>query len=124
MLEAVLAVFISGTVVVGSVVVMGTDVRTSAAVSGNLDLQQFVQAQIEIIQNAPFSLIGDYPDITTAVTGVPEQVSVTFAVSDTETNYQFPGGGDLVKNTVQRVDVTASITGASSVTMSFYKIQP
>ena len=124
LLEVVAAVFIAGTVVVGSVVVMGTAVRSSARVEGNLDLQPLVQTQIEIIQNAPFSKVGNYPSITTAVTGVPEQINVTFAVTGTKTNYQFPDNGDLVQNVVQRVDVTASVTGGSSVTMSFYKIEP
>ena len=54
LLEVVLAVFISGTVVVGSVVLMGTAVRTAGSSSGSLELQQLVQAQIETIQQSKF----------------------------------------------------------------------
>ena len=150
LLEVVAAVFIAGTVVVGSVVVLGTAVRSAADTSGSLELQQLVQIQIETIQQAKFiehpppvldasntypPLDGDLSKVTvTSVDGVvsvsfalankegdPEGISITIKISDAGTNYQFPNNGELVLNVVQRVDVTATEEPAS-VTMSFYKI--
>ena len=123
LIEVVAATFIAGTAVVGSVVVMGAAVRSSTNVSGNLELQQLVQVQIELIQNAPFSSAGNYPPITASIIDIPELVTVTFAVTGSATNYQFPNNGALVTNVVQRIDVTAATTGAASVTMSFYKME-
>ena len=118
LMEVVLATFIAGTVVVGSIVVLGTAVRSSAAVSESLNLQQFVQTQIEIIQQVPYSQEGNYP----LLTGLPEGVSISFATSDSGTNYQFPNpDGTFVTNVVQQIDVTA-IEESNSVSMSFYKI--
>ena len=120
LLEVVLAVFLTGTVVVGSVVVMGTAVRTAGSSSGSLDLQQLVQAQIETIQQVPYSEIGDYPLLPED--DIPKGTTVSFQTSDTGTNYQFPNpDGTLINNVVQKVDVTAA-TKHNSVTMSFYKI--
>lgn len=118
MIEVMVATFIAGTAVVGSVVVMGTAVRSSGVISENLELQQLVQTQIEIIQQVPYSLEGNYP----LLTDLPEGVSISFVTSDTGTNYQFPNpDGTLVTNVVQQIDVTAKEESAS-VTMSFYKI--
>ena len=118
LIEAVLGTFIAGTVVVGSVIVMGTAVRSAAITSGSLDLQQFVQTQIEIISQVPFSLEGNYP----LLADLPEGVSISFETSDSDTNYQFPNPvGSLVTNVVQQIDVTAKSEG-NSVRMSFYKI--
>ena len=118
LIEVMLATFIAGSAVVGSVVVMGTAVRSSGVISGNLELQQLVQTQIEIIQQAPFSLEGNYP----LLTDLPDGVSITIVTSDSGTNYQFPNpDGTLVTNVVQQIDVTAK-EESTSVTMSFYKI--
>ena len=120
LLETVLAVFIAGTVVIGSVVLMGTAVRTSGASSGSLDLQQLVQSQIESIQQLPYSATGDYPLLPDE--DIPIGTIVSFETSDSGTNYQFPNpDGALITNTVQKVDVTAADEG-NSVSMSFYKI--
>ena len=118
LIEVVVATFIAGTVVVGSVVLMGTAVRTSGVTSGSLDLQQLVQTQIEIIQQVPYSEEGNYP----LLTDLPEGVSISFETSDSGTNYQFPNpDGTLVDNVVQRIDVTAT-EDTTKVKMSFYKI--
>ena len=120
LLEVVLATFLIGTVVVGSVVLMGTAVRTAASSSGSLDLQQLVQAQIETIQQVPYSATGDYPLLPDE--DIPDGVIVSFETSDTGTNYQFPNpDGTLITNTVQKIDVTVA-DRENSVTMSFYKI--
>ena len=101
-------------------VVMGTAVRSSGSSSGSLDLQQLVQAQIETIQQVPYSVTGDYP-LLPAI-DIPDGVSMSFKTSDSGTNYQFPNpDGTLITNTVQKVDVTAKDEG-NTVTMSFYKI--
>ena len=120
LLEVVLATFIAGTVVVGSVVVMGTAVRSAGRTSGSLELQQLVQAQIETIQQVPYSTIGDYPVFTI----LPEGVTLTVTTTGSDTNYRFPNpDGTFVTNVVQRIDVTAARTGSVTVTMSFYKIE-
>ena len=131
LLETVRAVFIAGTVVVGSVVIMGSAVRSAKVSTGSLELQQLVQAQIETILQSKFieyppepgsvPVTGalPYPAITVPVSGV----TVSIIVSDAGTNYQFPasGGLDPITNVVQRIDVTAADETAS-LTMSFYKI--
>jgi hypothetical protein len=132
LIEAVAATFIAGTVVVGSVVVMGTAARTAGDTGKNLDLQQFVQAQIEIVQNSPFSATGDYPTIGS----LPEQVTVEIAVSDSGTNYTYPNpDGSMVINVVQKITVTAcegateegcpenASFAAGFVRMSVYKLE-
>jgi competence protein ComGC len=132
LIEAVAATFIAGTVVVGSVVVMGTAARTAGDTGKNLDLQQFVQAQIETIQNSPYSAAGDYPSLTS----LPEQVTVEIAVSDAGTNYTYPSpDGSMVNNVVQRILVTAcegadeegcpehAAFAAGFVSMTVYKIE-
>ncbi len=119
MIEAVVATFIAGTVVVGSVVVMGTAVRTSSVTSGSLDLQQFVQTQIEIIQQVPYSVEGVGYKL---LEDLPEGVSISIKLSDSDTRYRFPDpDGSPVTNVVQQIDVTAT-EESNSVTMSFYKI--
>ncbi len=152
LLEVVLAVFIAGTAVVGSVVVLGTAVRSAGATSGNLDLQQLVQAQIETIQQANFiehppptlDPSSTYPPLIEnvgAVTvtssdqgvkvsfplidplGAEKGTTISFLVSDAGTNYRFPNpDGTLITNVVQRIDVTVT-DQSSSVTMSFYKVE-
>ena len=118
LLEVVLAVFLTSTVVLGSVVIMGTAVRGAAKTAGSGQLGQLVHTQIESIKLAPFSKAGDYP----AIGGLPEGVTISFEASDSGTNYRFPGPtGALLTNVVQRIDVTAADDSAS-VTMSFYKI--
>jgi len=124
LIEVVVATFIAGTVVVGSVVLMGTAVRSSDDVSGSLDLQQLVQTQIEILQQVPFSQDGvDYPLLSELLgEDFPDGVSISFETSDSGTNYQFPNpDGEFVRNVVQQVKVTAT-EESNSVTMTFYKI--
>ena len=128
LIEAVAATFIAGTVVVGSVIVMGTAVRTAASTSGDLELQQLVQVQIETIQQLPYSEAGDYPLFTEIPDAIlpelPDGVVIAFTTSDAGTNYRYPkSDGGFITNVVQQVNVTASITGGASVTMSFYKIE-
>ena len=94
-LEVVLAVFIAGTVVVGSVVLIGTVVRTAGSSTGSLDLQQLVQAQIETIQQSNFikhppptldasstypPLVGDVGKVE--VTSSDKGVKVSFSLID------------------------------------------
>ena len=66
-----------------------------------------------------FPLIDPLADPDSADIGI----TISFLVSDSGTNYEFPQGGGLppITNVVQRIDVTAS-DAASSVTLSFYKI--
>lgn len=152
LLEVVLAVFIAGTAVVGSVVVLGAAVRSSGATSGNLDLQQFAQAQIETIQQANFiehppptldasstyrPLEADVGEVTVTSgdqgvkvsfplldpLGAETGTTISFLVSDSGTNYRFPNpDGTFVENVVQQIDVTVT-DQSSSVTMSFYKVE-
>ena len=90
-----------------------------ASTSGNLDLQQLVQTQIETIQQVPFSLEGNYP----LLTDLPPGTTLSFITSDSGTNYRFPNpDGTFVLNAVQRIDVTA-VDEISSITMSVYKIE-
>ena len=120
LLEVVLAIFIVGTAVVGSVVVMGAAVRSAGSSTGSLDLQQLVQAQIETIQQVPFSATGDYPRV--ADQDIPEGTSLSFQTEDTGTRYQFPSpDNELITEIIQKIDVTAA-NQENSVTMSFYKI--
>ena len=104
LLEVVAATFIAGTVVVGSVVVLGTAIRSSNQISGSLELQQLVQAQIETIQQAryierptepPVDPLG--PEDTYPIIGEPNNVSVTFEedqVTVTVTYSFIEAGGD------------------------------
>ncbi len=118
LIEVVVAVFITSSVVIGSVVIMGTAVRGAAKTAESDQLGQLVHTQIESIKLAPFSEAGDYP----AIRGIPEGVTIAVETSDSGTDYRFPGpDGALVTNVVQRIDVTAADDSAS-VTMSFYKI--
>ena len=118
LIEVVLAVFLTSSVVLGSVVIMGTAVRGAAKTSVSDQLGQFVHNQIESIKLAPFSEAGDY----LAISGLPEGVAISIETSDSGTTYRFPGpDGALVTNVVQRIDVTAADDSAS-VTISFYKI--
>jgi len=123
LIEVVVGSFIAGTVVVGSVVIMGTAVRSTDVTSGNVELLQLIQTQIEMIQHAPYDEFGVYP-LLTNLPGVelPEGVTLSITTEDTGTNYRFPGGtGSPIVNIVQRVDVTLGGTAAEK-TLSFYKI--
>jgi len=65
LIEVVAATFIAGTVVVGSVVLLGTAARSASDAGGNLEFQQLVQSQIELIQNAPFIEFPEVPPVGT-----------------------------------------------------------
>lgn len=118
LLEVVFAVFLTSTVVLGSVVIMGTAVRGAAKTAESDRLGRLVQTQIETIKFAPFSETGDYP----ALGVLPEGVTISVEASDSGTDYRYPGpAGALVTKVIQRIDVTAADDSAS-VTMSFYKI--
>ena len=53
LIETVAAVGLIGTAVVGSVVLLGATVRTSAHTQGDLALIQLIRSQVETIQNVP-----------------------------------------------------------------------
>ncbi len=119
-----MASFIAGTVMVGSVVLIGTAVRSADVTSKSADLLQLIQTQIELIQHAPYAPDGVYPLLTDLpeVT-LPEGVTISYETSDTGTNYHLPGAaGSFITNVVQRIDVTATAKGGDTTSLSFYKI--
>ena len=119
LIEAVAATFIAGTVVVGSVVLMGTAVRTSTDASRNLNLQGIVQNQIETLKKSDFIPTGAYP----VLTGIPLQVALTVDVRDPGTKYVYPEpDGAVLSNVVQEILVSAT-NGDEVVAMIFYKIE-
>ena len=103
LLEVVAAVFIAGTSVVGSVVLLGTAVRSASTTSGGLDLQQLVQAQIETIQQSSFIKHPTEPptvsltagDTYPVLTDNQADVTVTFEEEKQGVNVAFPLRDDL-----------------------------
>ena len=79
LIEAIAALLILGTIVVGSLGVMALTARTSARAEESVTLLQLVRAQIETIQQSPFQQSAtNYPTIT----GIPDGFTVTFSATE------------------------------------------
>lgn len=139
LIEAIAALMILGTSVLGAVVLLGTTVSSSAETEGRVTLQLLAQSQIELIQQSPFladptgyPTVQQSPDgaaitsLETSPNGVTltfsDGVILSFSAVDPGTTYTFPepDGGILTK-VIQRISVTTSHDGPST-TFTFYKI--
>ena len=118
LIEIVVALFLVGTVVVGSVAVIGASTKASARGEGNIRLMNLVRTQIETIHQAPFEeTIANYPRIPDA--DIPEGFIVTFSAIEVTGTYTFSDGSPAPV-VLQRLIVTAEGDGAE-LSMSFYK---
>jgi len=106
-----------GIAVVGSVVLLGATVRTSANAQGDLGLIQLVRAQVETIQNVPYN---DDPSEYPLIEGVPPEVTIAFETTDPGTRYQV--GGAELGQVVQEIEVTAEQDGRMA-SIVFHKIK-
>ena len=116
LIESVAAVGLIGIAVVGSVVLLGATVRTSANVQGDLGLIQLARAQVETIQSVPYN---DDPSQYPLIKDLPPEVTVAFETTDPDTKYQV--GGVVLGQVVQQIEVTAQQDGRMA-SIVFYKI--
>ena len=117
LVESAAAVGLIGIAVVGSVVLLGATVRTSANVQGDMGLIQLIRAQVETVQNAPYN---DDPIQYPLIDGVPPDVSITVEGIDPGARYQ-ADGADLGQ-VVQQIEVTAT-RNERTASMTFLKIK-
>ena len=117
LIESVAAVGLIAIAVVGSVVLLGATVRTSANTQDDLSLIGLVRVQVETIRNAPYNNdAGQYP----LIESVPPNVSVIFEATDPGARYRIDGT-DLGQ-VIQQIKVTATKDGRSA-SMTFLKIK-
>lgn len=109
-----------GTVVVGTVGIIGATATTSTSARAGVELQDLVRAQAEIIMQAPFNENpADYP----VVPNIPEAITVVVTSADPGTTYTFPAPvGTTLTGVIQQIAVTAT-KGTEQTTMTFYKIR-
>jgi prepilin-type N-terminal cleavage/methylation domain-containing protein len=120
LIEVLAASLILGTVVVGTVGIIGATATSSTSARAGVELQDLVRTQAEVIMQSPFKQNpAEYP----AVTNVPEAITLRVTSADPGTTYTFPTpDGTTLTNTVQQITVTAT-KGAEQTVMSFYKIR-
>ena len=120
LIETIAAVFLLGTVVVGTLQIMAVTARGAARSDANIDLLQIVRSQIETIQHAPFQ---ENPDDYPTVENNPEGFTVSWVAVNPGNSYTYPPpDGTIITNVVQKITVTAEGDN-SSMEMSFYKIK-
>jgi prepilin-type N-terminal cleavage/methylation domain-containing protein len=118
LIEVLAASLILGTVVVGTVGIIGATATTSTSARTGVELQDHVRTQIEVIMQAPFEEDpADYP----VLTNLPEGITVRFTSTDPGTIYTFPDGTPL-SGAIQQIVVTAA-KGTEQTTINFYKIR-
>ena len=116
LIEMVVAMFLVGTVVVGSVAVIGASTKASARGEGNIRLMNLVRTQIETIHQAQFEEdISNYP----LVPDLPEGFIISFTSTNVSGTYTFSDGSPAPV-VLQRLIVTAEGDGAE-LSMAFYK---
>lgn len=120
LIEVLAASLILGTVVIGTVGIIGATATTSTSARAGVELQDLVRTQAEVIMQAPFrENPADYPKVT----NIPEAVTLTFTSADPGTTYTFPAPvGTTLTSVIQQIVVTAT-KGTEQTTMSFYKIR-
>ena len=120
LIETIAAVFLLGTVVVGTLQIMGVTARGAARSDSNIDLLQVVRSQIETIQQAPFEEnVDDYP----LVGNIPEGFSASWVGVDPGPTYTYPPpDGTTLTNVIQKITVTAAGDN-SSMEITFYKVK-
>jgi prepilin-type N-terminal cleavage/methylation domain-containing protein len=120
LIEVLVAVAIIGTVMVGTIVVVGSTANTSSETATAVELQQIARSQLELIHHSTFQANpADYPKLT----NLPVGVTLATAVTDPGISYTYPlPDGAVVTGMVQQVTVTAS-NGEMSADLSFYKIK-
>lgn len=120
LMEVLAASLIMGTVVVGTVGIVGATATTSSSARAGIELQDLVRTQIELIMQAPFK---ENPAEYPALANIPEAVTLTFTSTDPGTTYTFPApDGTTLRGVIQHIAVTAT-KGADQTAMSFYKIR-
>ena len=117
LIESVAALGLIGIAVVGSVVLLGATVRTSANAQGDVSLVQLVRAQVETIQNVAYN---DDPGKYPLLEDVPPNVSIAFEATDQGARYQV-NGADLGQ-VMQQIEVTATKDGRTA-SLTFLKIK-
>jgi Tfp pilus assembly protein PilV len=78
LIEVLGASLILGTVVVGTVGIIGATATSSTSARAGVELQDLVRAQAEVIMQASFQDSADYPKVT----NIPEAVTLTFTSTD------------------------------------------
>jgi prepilin-type N-terminal cleavage/methylation domain-containing protein len=120
LIEVLAASMIMGTVVVGTVSIIGATASTSSSARAGVELQDLVRAQVELIMQAPFK---EDPAQYPALTNIPEAITLAFTSTDPGTKYIFPSpDGTVLTGVIQQIAVTAT-KGTDQTTMSFYKIR-
>ena len=117
LIETVVAVFLVGTVVTGSMAVIGATTKASARGEGNIQLMNLVRTQIEIIHHSEFEDdFADYPSIP----DIPEGFTVTFTASDVGSSYSH-SDGTPAPSVLQRIVVTATGDDGAELSIVFCK---
>ncbi|MCH7712404.1 MAG: prepilin-type N-terminal cleavage/methylation domain-containing protein, partial [Chloroflexi bacterium] len=87
LIEAMAAIMIIGTSVVGSMALLSATVNSASRSEGNVKLLQLVRSQIENMKHFEYQ---DDPSGYPLITGLPEGVAVTFEVEDSGISYTRP----------------------------------
>ncbi len=120
LVEIIISMAVVGVVVLGLLGVMSATSRVAVRAEESVTLLQLARAQVEAIQQSPFTTNAtQYP----AITGVPEGFSVTFTAVDSGITYTYPAPlGATITGEVQKITVTAQ-GDFSNMSLTFYKVR-
>jgi hypothetical protein len=109
-----------GTVMVGTIQVVGVTATTSAETGTDVELQRIARSQVELIHRSIFQANpADYPKLT----NLPDGVTLATAVTDPGIAYAYPfPDGSVITGAVQQITVSAT-KGQTTADLSFFKIK-
>ena len=119
LIETMAAIAIISITVIGSMVVMGTVVRTADRAEGNVKFLQLVRSQVEAIKHAEFQ---EDPANYTLLAGLPEGTSISIEVTDAGITYTRPApDSSVIDGVMQKIVVTGKDQNVET-TMTFFKL--
>ena len=117
LMEMTVAMFLIGTVVLGTVSLFGATSRSSASADSDATLLQLVRDQIEAVYESPFQAD---PDDYLIIPDLPAGDSVSLVATDPGTKYKRPDG-TFYEAVIQEIEVKV-VGDESELSMTFYKI--